>query len=85
MFPSASKPQAVHCTVQTLKAAQEFGLPLVAIGGITMENGASLVAAGASYLAVIRAVFDTTDVQRAAEGFGGLWKESHDLLAHSTH
>jgi thiamine-phosphate pyrophosphorylase len=84
MFPSASKPQAVHCPLPTLTAAQRFGLPLVAIGGITMENGAAVVAAGASYLAVIGAVFDTTDVQRAAERFGGLWKESQDLLPHST-
>jgi len=85
MFPSASKPQAVHCPVPTLTAAQKFGLPLVAIGGITMENGAALVAAGASYLAVIGAVFDTTDVQSAVERFGGMWKESPDLLPQPTH
>ena len=85
MFPSASKPQAVHCPVPTLTAAQKFGLPLVAIGGITMENGAALVAAGASYLAVIGAVFDTTDVQSAVERFGGMWKESQDLLPQPTH
>jgi len=85
MFPSGSKPQAVHCPVQTLKAAQKFGLPLVAIGGITMENGAALVAAGASYLAVIGAVFDAGDVQRAAEQFNGLWQGPHDPPPHSTH
>ena len=85
MFSSASKPQAVHCPLQTLTAAQKFGLPLVAIGGITMENGAALVTAGASYLAVIGAVFDTTDVQRAVERFGGLWKQSHELSPQPTH
>jgi thiamine-phosphate pyrophosphorylase len=75
----------VRCPAETLYAARQFGLPLVAIGGITLENGSSLVTAGANYLAVIGAVFDAPDVQRAAEQFGGLWKESHDVPLDSTH
>lgn len=85
MFLSSNKPQAVHCPVQTLKAAQRFGLPLVAIGGITIENGASLVAAGASYLAVIGAVFDAPDVRHAAQQLCGLWQEPNDGTPPSTH
>jgi thiamine-phosphate pyrophosphorylase len=85
MFPSASKPEAVHCPLETLRAARQFGLPLVAIGGITLENGLSLVSAGASYLAVIGGVFDTPDIQRAAEQIGGLWPEPGNVSPRSTH
>lgn len=85
MFPSNSKPGAVHCPVETLHSARQFGLPLVAIGGITIENGASLVAAGASYLAVIGAVFDAPDVEFAARQFGALWTESRNASPGSAH
>jgi len=76
MYPSPTKPGAVRCPAATLTAAKAFGLPLVAIGGITLENGAPLIAAGANYLAVISAVFDAPDVRRAAEAFRKLWANS---------
>jgi thiamine-phosphate pyrophosphorylase len=39
-FPSHSKPGAVPAGIELLRAAhREFYLPLVAIGGITPENG----------------------------------------------
>ena len=75
MFASGSKPQAVHCPLDTLRQARSFGLPLVAIGGITAENGASVIAAGADFLAVIGAVFEAPDVQAAAERLSGLWPQ----------
>ena len=74
MYPSPTKPGAVRCSPATLTAAKAFGLPLVAIGGITLENGAALIAAGANYLAVISAVFDAPDIRRAAGQFSALWK-----------
>jgi thiamine-phosphate pyrophosphorylase len=73
MFPSASKPEAVACEPGLLQAARAFGLPLVAIGGINAENGASLVDAGADYLAVISAVFGQDNARQAAEQFRDLW------------
>ena len=73
MYASTTKPGAVRCPLDTLSAARVFGLPLVAIGGITLENGAALINAGASYLAVVSAVFDAPDVRRAAEQFSALW------------
>ena len=76
MFSSLSKPEAVLCTTQTLTAARRFDLPLVAIGGITAENGGSLIAAGADYLAVISAVFDAPDVRAAAQRIAALWPSS---------
>ncbi|HLF30829.1 MAG TPA: thiamine phosphate synthase [Xanthomonadales bacterium] len=77
MFPSATKPHAVRCSLQTLTAAKAFGLPLVAIGGITAENGGSLIEAGADYLAVVGAVFDVPDVRGAAQQLAALWEDGN--------
>lgn len=72
-FPSPTKPDAVRATPALLTAARgELGLPLCAIGGITPENGAELVAAGADMLAVISGVFDAGDAEAAAGKFARL-------------
>jgi thiamine-phosphate pyrophosphorylase len=73
-FPSPTKPAAVRADVGLLeRGRRELGLPLVAIGGITPENGAALVAAGADMLAAIHAVFGKTDVRAAAAAFAPLF------------
>ncbi|MDJ0741510.1 MAG: thiamine phosphate synthase [Gammaproteobacteria bacterium] len=67
---SPTKPQAVRATPQLLqRARRELAVPTVAIGGISPENGAALVAAGADMLAVISAVFAAPDVRAAAQAF----------------
>lgn len=73
VYPSTSKPGAVHCPLEVIMAAKKLGLPLVAIGGLSLENGAAVIAAGADYLAVISAVFAAHDVRVAAAGFTALW------------
>jgi thiamine-phosphate pyrophosphorylase len=73
-FPSITKPGARHAKTDLLRDAREFGLPLVAIGGITTENGRSLIAAGADYLAVISALFGASDVRVAAQRFAALFE-----------
>ena len=75
MYPSPTKPAAVKCEPGILVRASQVGLPLVAIGGITPENGAPLVRAGADFLAVISAVFDQADIRVAARKFAALWNE----------
>lgn len=73
-FPSRTKPAAVPADIELLRQARkEFSLPLVAIGGITPENGAQLVAAGADMLAVIHGVFGQPDVESAARGYSELF------------
>jgi len=75
-FPSRTKPQAVPASVELLHAARrELRLPIVAIGGITPENGASLVDAGASALAVVEGLFGQTDIRSAAASFTALFKD----------
>ena len=68
-FASGVKPDARRADVALLHRARDLGVPVVAIGGITADNGQSLVAAGADALAVIGAVFGAADcagVTRAA-------------------
>lgn len=73
-YPSRSKPDASTASLDTLKLArQEFDLPLVAIGGITPDNGATLIGAGADLLAVIHGVFGQPDIEAAARRYAALF------------
>ncbi|MBF0470649.1 MAG: thiamine phosphate synthase [Gammaproteobacteria bacterium] len=57
-FSSSTKPEAVAADPALLQRARgRFHCPIVAIGGITPENGAALVAAGADMLAIISALY----------------------------
>jgi len=73
VFPSPTKPQAVHAPLPLLGQAQALaaarGLPrpaVVAIGGLTPANAALAVQAGADAIAVITGVFEAPDVRAAA-------------------
>ena len=73
-FPSRTKPNASAATPETLRAARrELALPLVAIGGITPDNGRLLIDAGADMLAVIHGVFGQPDIEAAARRFAELF------------
>lgn len=72
-FASPTKPDAPRATPDMLRQAAAWGVPLVAIGGITPDNGAPLVSAGATFLAVVSAVFGAPDVRAAAQRFTGLF------------
>jgi thiamine-phosphate pyrophosphorylase len=60
-FASPTKPTTVRATPALLSQAGAMGLPRVAIGGITLDNAQSLIAAGADMLATVSAVFDAPD------------------------
>jgi thiamine-phosphate pyrophosphorylase len=72
-FPSPTKPDAGPADPEILRAARIFRLPLVAIGGITADNGARLIKAGADALAVVSAVFAGTDACAAAQRISALF------------
>lgn len=73
-FPSGTKPRAVRAPVALLQEARRvLPVPIVAIGGITPENGAALIAAGADALAVIEGVFRQPDIRAAAERYARLF------------
>jgi thiamine-phosphate pyrophosphorylase len=69
-YASSTKPDAVRADRDLLRqAAGEFDLPLVAIGGISTQNAASLIIAGADALAVSSALFESGNVESVARQF----------------
>lgn len=74
MFPSSTKPQAPLAPLEMLtRAKAEFGLPVAAIGGITLDNAPLLIAAGADLPAVISDVFSAPDPAARAAAYAGLF------------
>lgn len=66
-FPSQTKPGAVPAPISILATARsQLSIPIAAIGGITSANGEDLVRAGADMLAIISAIFSTSDVHQAS-------------------
>jgi thiamine-phosphate pyrophosphorylase len=73
-FSSRVKPDAVKAELGMLQTARtKLSLPIVAIGGITQQNGASLIKAGADSLAVISALWNTPDIHASAQEFSKLF------------
>lgn len=68
-FPTATKPHARRASLELLRAAEVFGLPRVAIGGITPDNARPLLDAGADFLAVVSGVFGAIDPEAAAKKY----------------
>jgi thiamine-phosphate pyrophosphorylase len=73
VFPSPTKPQAVHAPLSILEEAHALaagrGLPrpaVAAIGGITPDNAVLVAQAGADAIAVITGLFEAPDIQAAA-------------------
>ena len=76
-FTSGVKPDAVKAEVKMLQAARnKLSLPIVAIGGITQQNGATLIEAGAVSLAVISALWNAPDIQASAQEFSILFSRA---------
>ena len=66
VFASSTKPQAVRAPLALF--AIDLGVPLCAIGGITVHNAPQAIAAGADLLAVLSDLFDAPDIPaRAAQ------------------
>lgn len=77
-FPSTVKPGAVRAPLSLLREARRnLGIPIVAIGGITLDNATELIAAGADSVAVISALFSAPDIRAAAQRFSELFGKIH--------
>jgi thiamine-phosphate pyrophosphorylase len=73
-FPSSTKPGAVRAPLSLYrKAKARLACPVVAIGGITIENAPGLIDAGADAVAVINALFDAPSVESRAREFAGMF------------
>jgi len=76
-FPSSVKPGAVRPPIDLLKTAgQTLSVPIVAIGGITLDNASQLIAAGADSVAVISALFGAPDIEQTARHFQALFGQA---------
>ncbi|HVO15940.1 MAG TPA: thiamine phosphate synthase [Alphaproteobacteria bacterium] len=73
-FASTTKPGAVRAGRKLLvRARAALDIPIVAIGGITPENGGDLIAAGADALAVASGVIAQADPEARARAYAGLF------------
>ena len=73
MAASPTKPAAARAPLSVLAVARALELPLVAIGGITLDNAAAIVGAGADALAVISALFEDGDPEAKARALAALF------------
>jgi thiamine-phosphate pyrophosphorylase len=75
VYGSVTKPQASRVTLDTLAAARRrFDHPLVAIGGIDVDNAAPVAATGVDALAVIQGVHGADDPVAAVRRLADLMK-----------
>lgn len=72
-FATHTKITTRLATADLLAAAASLGSPRVAIGGITADNAAALIAAGADMVAVVGGVFSADDPLAAARRLAALF------------
>jgi len=75
-FSSKTKPDAVQANPELLRVAKaQLSIPIVAIGGITMNNAESLIEAGADSIAVIQGLFVQNNIESVAARFSKLFHD----------
>ena len=79
-FPTITKPNAPIATLDLIALVlKEFKIPLVAIGGINLENIELLINEGVSCFALINSLFKTKDIEGTASQFSSLINRSEKL------
>ena len=82
VYPSPTKPFAQQAPLSLfLRCRTELPVPACAIGGITLDKAAPLLAAGADLLAVITDLFEASDIAGRALAYKQLFEENrnHEL------
>jgi thiamine-phosphate pyrophosphorylase len=75
-FASSTKPGDIRASLDLVAAARRrVALPIVAIGGITLDNARGLVDGGVDALAVVSALFASDDVAATARRFADLYAQ----------
>ncbi len=74
VFASPTKPHAVRAALSLFGQARTLGVPLAAIGGITLGNARQAIEAGADLLAVISDLFDAEDIAAHAREYQKLFR-----------
>lgn len=74
MYASATKPHARRASLDLLRETRaRCAKPIATIGGITLDNAATLVAAGADMVAVIGDLFAAADIAARARAYQNLF------------
>jgi thiamine-phosphate pyrophosphorylase len=73
-FNSPTKPEARKITIDLLPIAKsKLNIPVVAIGGITPENGKQLVDNKVDFLAIISGIYASTDIINSVKAYKNLF------------
>ena len=80
IFPTTTKqmptaPQGLDKLREYVRQARGTGTPVVAIGGIDLNNAQAVLATGVSSLAVVRAVTEAENPEAVVKAFQALWDE----------
>ncbi|OFO24636.1 thiamine phosphate synthase [Neisseria sp. HMSC056A03] len=78
IFPTTTKqmptaPQGLDKLREYVRQARGTGTPVVAIGGIDLNNAQAVLATGVSSLAVVRAVTEAENPEAVVKAFQALW------------
>jgi thiamine-phosphate pyrophosphorylase len=77
-FDSNTKPDAPPTSIDVLHQVRaQLRLPICAIGGVTPDNGAPLLEAGADMIAAVDGVFGAADIAAAARRYAALFADTH--------
>lgn len=77
VFPTGSKDDAIDVSFDTLKAiCSVVSIPVVAIGGITLQNTPELAGSGICGIAVISAIYGQKDIKEAASSLKRVTEET---------
>jgi len=80
-YPSFTKPDAVRAEISLItKVKQALKIPIVAIGGITPENGKNLLDAGADFLAVISGIYSPDDPVSITQAYVELFNNERKIV-----
>ncbi|MCW8884634.1 MAG: thiamine phosphate synthase [Motiliproteus sp.] len=73
-FPSATKPDARPAPIELLHDARQLlQIPVVAIGGITVDNAQQVIDSGAAMTAVVHSLFAAENIKARAQQFNQLF------------
>lgn len=70
MFETPTKPSAPRATLELLREAKrEIQIPIVAIGGINVNNAQDVIKTGVDAIAVINSLYESKTIKETAEAF----------------
>jgi len=76
MFPTSTKPNAPRASLALLKEAKrEIQIPIVAIGGITVNNAHDVIKTGIDAIAMINSLYEAKSIKETAETFAKMFHQ----------